>query len=655
MKYKRICQGLDAIGILIPINENPYKHINPKNDSYISIYEYTEDQKELFNEVGERINKKTGTTYTGKRGCSGITNVKTNWFVFDFDDEENQENAKKDALELVSKLNKLGISEKDLLITFSGNKGFGVEFKTDKYFNPQEVKKICKNLHGSGTWDSKVYNSNRIMRLPFTKHQKTGLFKIPLSLEELKTLEIDKIKEIAKDEYEPELISLPENKTPVYFSEILETEKIKENPKIELTDKPDFSNKPSHLSNWKYALQEGFFPPGSRNNALMILAATYQGLGYKKEHTYRLLKGVAELQAQRYKQERYPDENLWKEIIMTVYSPLWNGGTYAEDNFPEEIVEHLNDLGVEKTKQDELSLIETIDTGFDGFINYAENIDKYTMKFGIKSLDEKLKVRKGHIIDILAGPGVGKTSFSITLLNNMSKSNIGCYFGSYDMYKNNVYQKLIQRHTGLSEDEMYEYFKTKNISKINEFREILCEEYKNVSFCFKVGQTIEDLKRSISLEEERRGVNIELVVVDYLELILTNATDPTAASAEAAQGLREIANEGRVVVRLLQPNKMSSNPNEPLTSYNAAKGSSSIAQSATAILTAHRPGLSSIDDNANDKYFGINCVKNRNGSLFALDFAWEGKTQKISDLDIIGKAQLKALRDMRTEDARNLL
>ena len=171
------------------------------------------------------------------------------------------------------------------------------------------------------------------------------------------------------------------------------------------------------------------------------------------------------------------------------------------------------------------------------------------------------------------------------------------------MFKNNVYQKLIQRHSGFTEDEMFNAFKNKDEEQIEKFRKILLKNYENVSFCFKVGQSIHDLKRSIQLQEEKTGKSVELVVVDYIELILTDKSDATAASAEAAQGLREIANEGRVVFVLLQPNKMSSKPNEPLKSYNAAKGSSSIAQAVTAMLTAHRPGLDSRNPE-NDKYFG---------------------------------------------------
>ena len=153
---------------------------------------------------------------------------------------------------------------------------------------------------------------------------------------------------------------------------------------------------------------------------------------------------------------------------------------------------------------------------------------------------------------------------------------------------------------------------------------------------------------NLEMEEEKIDAKMDLVLVDYLELVQTDKSDPTASSLEAINGLREIANEGRVVVVLLQPNKVSSKPDQPLLSYNAAKGSSMVAQAVTAMLTCHRPGYSS-ENPENDEYFSINCVKNRNGALFQLDFGWTGSTQTIYELDDQQRFTLNLLRDTKQD------
>lgn len=381
----------------------------------------------------------------------------------------------------------------------------------------------------------------------------------------------------------------------------------------------------------------------------MILASTLKNKGMNETQCYYYLKASADLQSGRYNQDRFSKEEIWNNIISQVYNPNWKNGCYAEENFPAKLKNYFEELGIpSKEFSDVAGEVIKIGDQFDDFASYAIDIDKYTMRFGIPSLDKKLKVRKGHLIGMLAGPGVGKTSFAIELLNNTSNEGINSLFASYDMYKHNVYQKLIQRHTGLSEDKLFDYFRNKDMQKINEFKSILTDNYKNVAFCFKSAQSIIELKKTIKMQEESSGRNVELVVVDYLELIQTDKSDPTASSAEAINGLREIANEGRVVVTLLQPNKMSSKPDEPMLSYNAAKGSSMIAQAVTAMFTCNRPGYSS-ETPENDKFFSINCVKNRNGPLFSLDFAWDGKTQRISEMDSEQRAWLKFLRDAKAE------
>lgn len=646
--YQRLCETLDSSGKLIPREDDIYTHIsNPDIDHYTSLYYYTEEHKKQAEEIVDK--EKNGKKYKAKRGVAGITDVVTDKLIFDFDSKDDIEAARQDAINLVKDLDAYGIDVSKILVTFSGNKGFSVELLTDKEFTPSEAKSIAKELaKGMSTFDPKVYNASRVFRIPNTKHQVTGLYKTPLTLDELNNSSIDEIKQIAQTVYEsfPQFrISLPDS---VYNLKNTTEVKPKTTNKI-LTTVLDlnYANKPKFLSYWKYALLHGYFPSGSRSYALLILAATFKGQGMPQAVTYRMLKGSAEMQAERFNQERFPDDEIWNNIISQVYSSNWTGGTYSEDNFPDDIKDFLNELGI--PRQDEgvdAELIEQVDEGFDNFIEYAENIDKYTIRSGIAQLDKKLKIRKGHLVGLIGSPGVGKTSIAVEMLNNMSKSGMHCFFGSYDMYKNNVYQKLLQRHTGMSEDQLFDVFVKQDRTQIGEFKELLNENYGNVSFCFKVGQSIEDLKLSIRRQEEKVGKFIDFVVIDYIELILTDKSDSTAASAEAAQGLREIANEGRVVLVLLQPNKMSSKPNEPMTSYNAAKGSSSIAQAVTAMLTCHRPGLNSRKPE-NDLFFSIDCVKNRNGALFSLDFAWDGPTQMITELDDMGKKHLEEIREIQ--------
>lgn len=630
-KYYRVCTRLNDKGMLIPEGSNLDKYKD--GEAYISAYRYNEDHKKIFDK---------------NKTVAGITDVEGDIIYFDFD-HENIEIARKDAITTIGRLKDYGISSEQFKIYFSGRKGFNFSLHTTETFTPEEARSLAIKVAGDlPSFDSSIYNANRIIRIEGSLHPKTNLRKTEVTFDELQRLSIDDIKDLARDEYDyvkPSKISPTEA-----FMKLTESVVKKDKAEnIETTETVDYLANPYKLQPWKLALSQGFFPNGNRSNSLMILGATLKNKGLLKEQCYYALKAAADLQSDRYGKEKFSKEEIWEKVIEQIYKATWNNGSYSEDHFPTQLQAYFEELGIPRQEYSEVaSDVVGIEDKFDEFVNYATNIDEHTMAFGIPSLDAALKVRKGHLIGLLAGPGIGKTSFAITLLNNCSKQGSKCFFGSYDMYSLNVYQKLIQRHTGYTEEEMFQFFKDKDQTKIEEFRTILKDEYENVSFCFKSGQSIKDLKKSIEMKEEENGEKMGLVIIDYLELVQVDVADATAKSLEAVNGLREIANEGRVVVVLLQPNKISSKPDQPLLSYNAAKGSSMVAQAVTAMLTCHRPGYSS-ENPENDLYFSVNCVKNRNGALFQRDFGWIGKTQTIFEMGDDERFALNLLRDTKRD------
>ena len=231
----------------------------------------------------------------------------------------------------------------------------------------------------------------------------------------------------------------------------------------------------------------------------------------------------------------------------------------------------------------------------------------------------------------------------------MSKKGAKCYFGSYDMNSNILFQKLLQRETGFTDDEIYSVYENKDTEQIKKFTEILKKHYSNVTFDFKVGSTIEGLKKSIARKENEIGEELKLVVVDYIELIMSDKSDATAASAEAAQGLREIANSGKLVIVLLQPNKMSTKLDEAPKSYTAAKGSSAIAQAVTSMMGVFRPGYSP-EDPSMDKFYGIAILKNRMGPLGTVYFDWNGPRGKITELEDIQRQELQEFLEWKKQN-----
>jgi len=185
-----------------------------------------------------------------------------------------------------------------------------------------------------------------------------------------------------------------------------------------LNDKPDFSQKPKWLSKTKYALNEGFFPPGRRNEAFMILCSTYQNNGFNKIMAYHMLKGVAELQSKRYSQDKYSTDELWKNVVEVVYGPNWNGGMYTleESGLLQDVKATFNI--VDDNRDIKLTSIGNV---ADRFGDFAKNIDKNTIKFGIEALDDNALITTGMMVGVLGSPGCHPPGTKVYMMDGSLK------------------------------------------------------------------------------------------------------------------------------------------------------------------------------------------------------------------------------------------
>lgn len=611
---------------------------NPNKDFYESIYVYDKSHFEAFKQT---------------KSLAGIRGLKTDRIVFDFDSKEVVQLAINDANILVQRLLDFDIPEEAIRIFFSGNKGTHVEVHLNSFITRPQFENIVDELAGDlRTFDTRIKDDQRLFRFPLTVHQTTHFYKIPLTVTELKKYSLDEIIKIAK---EPDIqacedfmatwksIDIPE-----IFVQAAKP-KVKEKKTLEMVDlgdvnpanQPDLSRIPKHLTPAKYVLQEGFFEEGERNEACMILASTYRYLGYNQELAYNMLKATLRMRSQRLGHPEYDKEELWKTIIEPVYSPTWQGGTYNEEaGLLKKVVDRFN---LQKLKTVDAGLVSLGDVS-SFYKDFAVNIDKNTIKLGIPELDKKVRVTTSMFVCFLAAPGAGKTTVGFNLLNSISNNGEKSIFFSLDMAIPQVYQRLIQKHTGDKESEIEYNYKHNKVERIEEYQAALSEEYKNVKFCFRSGMTTEHIKSAILSERDRSGIMPKLVLIDYLECIQGPFSDSNANKALIATQLKDIANELQICVFLLvQPAKVSGDPSEELRSYTQIKGASVLGEAATVVFTLHRPGFSP-DNPEDDRFATIKVVKNRMGTLSSTDLGWEGLTGRIFALDAQGKAELEALK-----------
>lgn len=647
MKYIALAEGVRGTRTLLPANINILEKVKQSRtkDIYFSLFQYNKEHYEQYQE---------------KKSLAGMTGVKTDKLFFDFDDANDTEKARVDAVELVARLIESGVPQENIGMYFSGGKGFHVEVGLNQELNNTEFKNVVFNLAGDlPTFDVRVSDEQRIIRAPLAKHDKTGLYKIPLTENQLAETPIEIIKEIAKDANNSELgllnqwgkIDLPETlvelKTVNYKTKLkANAENVEDTANLKFDiDQLDLRKCPKWLAPERFALQEGFFlgssnagsGGGERNDAFMILAATYKNQGINKKIALSMLIATAELQAARTGEEQYSEDKLSREVVDVVYSPDWTGGIYASDH--PLLIKTRKRFGITDlvAKTDFM----TSSSMFDIFTKYATNIDDNTIKTGLP-IDDLVRLTIGMPVALLGGPSSGKTSTSLNILRNTSKAGISSVFFSLDMHNALLCQRQISLITGHNEKTIFT--RIAHPERRTEYKQLLEQEFKNVHYFTKSGVTVEDIRMHVEKKKRELGDNLKLVMIDYLECIRGPYSDPTTNSAVIADGIKNIATELDVcVILLVQPPKLTGGAAYPLTNMYQIKGSSLVSQAMRVVIGIYREGFSP-DTINDDKFITFVGLKNSMGSLFKKDCHWDGAKSEVRELTYAEEEELESLR-----------
>lgn len=172
----------------------------PDRESYLSAF--------WFDETFRRHLDETGSTAGYAGPCWSP------WLWFDLDGEELHYAYKDAAALAVFLVERFAVKPAELLIFFSGAKGFHIGVPTALWMPAASLDfhRVCRRLAENAaalaavTIDTGVYDRVRAFRAPNSTHPKTGLHKRRLTLDELTGLPLEKIVELSR---EPAAFELP--------------------------------------------------------------------------------------------------------------------------------------------------------------------------------------------------------------------------------------------------------------------------------------------------------------------------------------------------------------------------------------------------------------------------------------------------------------
>ena len=232
---------------------------------------------------------------------------------FDLDSDKGRGTTLEDALRDARRVVDMFLEGYDVepYVWFSGGKGFhitvpGVVFGavphkhlTYRYHHLADTlaeRAGIKGIREKGTYDDTVYSVPRMWRIPNTKHSGSGLFKIPLTLAEIRTLGIDEIRELARS---PRDIVLEDEEEYITDSTLAgdfekacqEYEKRQEVHLEKITTPYSFDGVPPCV---QYLLDNGLAQLGTKNQADMAMAGFCKDSGMPLEHALGFIEGWAE-------------------------------------------------------------------------------------------------------------------------------------------------------------------------------------------------------------------------------------------------------------------------------------------------------------------------------------------------------------------------
>lgn len=220
----------------------------------------------------------------------------------DIDDIENNYNKlKRDLLLVYRQLkNKLCLQDREIEIFFSGSKGFHIIIN-EKTLGIQPCRNLndlykllalrLKSFTITKCIDTKIYDKKRLLRIPNTINHKTGLYKVPVTIEQVREFTYEQMKEYASDAKVTKGIKIymKNQKANIAFYDWIEEVKEEEKKTINHKVARQFLEKKELLPCVKYILQNGS-QQGGRNNTTNALASALLQLGKPYEEVLDIMQ-----------------------------------------------------------------------------------------------------------------------------------------------------------------------------------------------------------------------------------------------------------------------------------------------------------------------------------------------------------------------------
>ena len=540
----------------------------------------------LYDEEGREYHKlrKTFKDFLGKRYIRDI--------LIDIDRGDNSDDYTLNKTKsILFELEELDVHRRSYNIYFSGT-GYHVIISGEVFNFPDGskdlpfiVKETMNNLFSE--IDLAVYNRTSIYRCPNTLNQKSNLYKIPLTHNQINESTAEEIHIEASKQIIIET-------DPIWGDGELENKVITKVPEIRIMES---NSEPRNIVPCVQKMYKLGPEEGSRNNTMMRIAS----------HFFR--HGIPSVAAKAALLE-WNNGQLRSDIIIKKVEDTYRGGykygckdvLMAKHCQPNCIYYKRKDYLIDVKNSEELQseLAERLETDFSGrTIDLAKSLGVY---------DKDATVYPGELVTIFGSTGANKTALAqnIVLGYNadhdqiIKEKQIPTLFLSLELSGYVMHRRNLQIVSGANKDTVM-----KNYKSLYEYHK---EELSHI-IMQSVSPTIPQIQEKI------KQLQPKCVVIDYIDLVDVpfNKRGEYEKLNYISHSLSNIAvNEDIIIIQISQVSREYSR-NQVMDLY-AAKGSGAIENASRKVI-----GITGSADSADKQ---VSLYKNSDGDLFDVQLEW---------------------------------
>lgn len=588
-------------------------------NSYITVYRFPE----AYREHCERFRSVAG--YAGP--CYA------DYLPIDIDRENDLDAAHRAALAVSVRVQEyFDVRPDQLRYFFSGAKGFHVLIPTPLMgeVRPSALLPLAfrsmaaaiASLAGEEI-DLKIYDVNRLFRLPDTKHAGSGLWKVELTWEEFSTLTIDAIRSIAKGprrlKWDPHDLEPIDGLAEFFAKHMYEAEQGGSRPRSSRLAAGD-----DGVAGTIARILAPYYVPGRRHELVLAFAGYAAKAHLPRETALGVIDHVAagddELEDRtRAVSDTYDRVRDGREVRgFTELSALLT----ADDL--EALKNALGDVrrpreAPRQEAEERVTLRNVYDADQAGmaYLRYVRELAQRRVQIGIPSLDRAMRgLMPGTVAVLIAKARVGKSAFAQNVRRYVAKTvpDGASVFFSLEMPVELVWERDAQFVFNLTGHEVEQSMRGASESDAEDMIAAVSYTIPRAYTVPVPGLSLEEMQEYCTLIRAAFGQRISLVIVDYLSLVRAQGRDLYTSTSNIARGLKPLAKAIEAPVLMLAQVRRRGSDGEKIDgstppTLEDARDSGAIEEGADFVIGAWRPKL----EQAGDDVIGLKLLKNRLG------------------------------------------